>query len=238
MIRDSRQTVSVSVGFLLTPSLDLGTERVTQFLERTAAEGVHFPEAPQPENAIFLAREEPFALQVQVTTGTVQAPDPLEVTQFVIFSSATPTAPAAPVGDFHDVAHEITDVARDVWPELQQVLAWNAGLKALFASAAEHSFQYLWEQRLAQAPDSFSQLARPIAGGGIRVILAPGAEATEQFQAEIRAESYLADSRFLLAEMDLASAGAGPLNLLNPTALVQTAERFFSDRVEPFLLGG
>lgn len=235
MIEESRQTLQLSVGFLVTPALDLSAQRFAALQTRLEEEGVRFQHAERQENAVFLVRQEPSALHVQITNGNLPGPEAPPVTQFVVLTAATPEAAAAEAAEFADVAHEITDVARDVWPEMEHVLGWSTAVRALFASSTEHSFQYLWEQRLRQPGDSLALFGRPIVGGGFRVLMAPGAGEDEQFQAEVKVESLLEDPRQLYLELDLGSTAPAGIAVMNPTTLVNATEDFLQGRVIPFL---
>lgn len=235
MIEESRQTLQLSVGFLVAPALELSDERFAALRSRLDEEGIRFEQAEQQDNAVFLLRQQPSTLHVQVTNGSLPGPEAPPVTQFVVVTAVSQEAAASSPTEFADVAHEITDIARDVWPEMEHVLGWSTALRAIFASSTEHSFQYLWEQRLGQPADSLALFARPIVGGGMRVLLAPGAGPDEQFQVEIKVESLLEDPRQLYLELDLGSTAPGPMSLMNPTTLVNVTEDLLQDRVIPFL---
>lgn len=238
MIEHSRQTIQFSVGFLVSPALELDEERSDAFRSRLEEEGIRFEHAERTDTALVLARQQPSGLQVQVANGEVAGNEPISITQVVIATALGPEVSVATTPDFADAAHEITDVARDVWPEMEHVLGWNTGLRALLASSTEHSFQYLWEQRLGQPTEELAAFGRPILGGGIRLVFPPGQEPTEQYQADLRVESFLEDVRRLYLELNLAAGTPAPINAMNPTALIQTTEEFLQDRVIPFLRTG
>ncbi|HEX2094689.1 MAG TPA: hypothetical protein VHG28_19950 [Longimicrobiaceae bacterium] len=237
MIEDARQTVQLNLGFLVAPALELDEARLDALRSRLGEEQIHLDHAERGEGSVLLARRQPSTLQLQVVTGNLAGPggEPLAVSQLLLLTAIGPDAPVATSGDFADAAHEITDVARDVWPEMEQVLGWNAGVRVLFPSSTEHSFQYLWERRLGQPLDALAAFGRPILGGGLRLVFPPGEEPSEQFQAEVRMETFLEDVRHLYVEVDLASGAPSPISAMNPTALVQTLEEFLQNRVVAFL---
>ena len=239
MIEHSRQTVQFTVGFLIGPALELDEERIAAFRARLEEEDIRFEHAEHADSTLVLARNAPSSLQVQIASGQVGGgAEPVPVTQIVIATAIGQDVAVAAVADFADAAHEVTDVARDVWPEMEYVLGWNTGIRSLFASSTEHSFQYLWEQRLGQDTQELSVFGRPILGGGLRLMFPPGQAEGEHYQAEVRVESFLEDVRRLYVEVNLASGTPEPINALNPTVLIQGTESFLNDRVIPFLMGG
>ncbi|HEV2149597.1 MAG TPA: hypothetical protein VGR37_19505 [Longimicrobiaceae bacterium] len=239
MIEHSRQTIQLTVGFIVSPALELDEHRLAAFRARLEEEGIRFDHAEQGDAGLILVREKPSVLQVQVATGQVAGgAEPVAVSQLVVATALAPEVPAASASDFANAAHEVTDVARDVWPEMENVLGWNTGIRVLFASSTEHSFQYLWERRLGQSTDDLSVFGRPILGGGMRLVFPPGQTPGEQFQAEVRVESFLEDVRRLYVELNLGSGNPEPISAMNPTSLVQVTEEFLQDRLVPFLRAG
>lgn len=239
MIEHSRQTVQFTVGFLIGPALELDEQRTAAFRARLEEEGIRFEHAEHGDSTLVLARDTPSSLQVQIVSGQVGGgSEPVPVTQIMVATVIGQDVQAAPAGEFADAAHEVTDAAREVWPEMEYVLGWNTGVRTLFASSTEHSFQYLWEQRLGQDTQELSVFGRPILGGGLRLMFPPGQGEGEQYQAEVRVESFLEDVRRLYVEVNLANGAPEPINALNPTVLIQGTESFLNDRVIPFLLGG
>lgn len=236
MIEHSRQTIQFTVGFLIGPALELDEERIAAFRARLEEEDIRFEHAEHADSTLVLARNAPSSLQVQIASGQVGGgPEPVPVTQIVIATAIAQDVAVAAVGDFADAAHEVTDVARDVWPEMEYVLGWNTGVRSLFASSTEHSFQYLWEQRLGRDTQELSVFGRPILGGGLRLMFPPGQAEGEHYQAEVRVESFLEDVRRLYVEVNLAHGNPEPINALNPTTLIQATEAFMDERVLPFL---
>lgn len=239
MIEHSRQTIQFTVGFLIGPALELDEQRIAAFRARLEEEDIRFEHAEHVDNSLVLARTAPSSFQVQMVSGQVGGgPEPVPVTQIVIATAVGQDVPVAAVAEFADAAHEVTDIARDVWPEMEFVLGWNTGVRSLFASSTEHSFQYLWEQRLGQDTQELSVFGRPILGGGLRLMFPPGQGEGEQYQAEVRVESFLEDVRRLYVEVNLASGTPEPINALNPTVLIQATEAFVDERLLPFLRGG
>jgi hypothetical protein len=239
MIEHSRQTIQFSVGFIVSPALELDDQRLAAFRARLEEEGIRFDHEERGDTGMLLVREKPSVLQVQVATGQVAGgPEPVAVSQIVVVTAIAPEVPAASTSEFADAAHEVTDVARDIWPEMENVLGWNTGVRALFASTTEHSFQYLWEQRLGQRTDELAVFGRPVLGGGMRLVFPPGQTPGEQFQAEVRVESFLEDVRRLYVELNLGSGVAEPISAMNTTALVQLTEEFLHNRLVPFLRAG
>lgn len=239
MIEHSRQTIQLSVGFLVGPALELDEQRVAAFRARLEEEDVRFEHAEHADSTVVLTRLAPSSLQVQVASGQVGGgPEPVPVTQVVVASAVGQDVAVASVADFAGAAHEVTDVLRDVWPGIEYVLGWNTGVRALFATATEHSFQYLWEQRLGQSTEELAVFGRPVLGGGLRLVFPPVQEEGEQFQAEVRVESFLEDVRRIYVEVNLANGTPEPVSAMNPTALVHATEEFLVGRLLPFLRGG
>ncbi len=239
MIEHSRQTLQFTVGFLIRPALELDETRLAAFRARLEEEDIRFDHAEQVDAALVLARRSPFSLQVQIVSGEVSGgSEAVPVSQMIVATVVGPETQTGAPAEFADAAHEITDAARDVWPEMEEVLGWNTSIRALFAASTEHSFQYLWEQRLGQDTQELAVFGRPVLGGGLRLLFPPGQAESEQYQAELRVESFMEDVRRLYLELNLASGAAGPISAMNPTALVQTTESFFRDRALAFLANG
>lgn len=239
MIEQSRQTIQFTVGFLIGPALTLDEERIAAFRARLEEEDIRFDHFEHVDSTVVLARNAPSSLQVQIVSGQVgNAAEPVPVTQIVIATVVGQESPVAAVAEFAEAAHEVTDVARDLWPEMEYVLGWNTGVRSLFAASTEHSFQYLWEQRLGQDTQELSVFGRPILGGGLRLMFPPGQAEGDQYQAEVRVESFLEDVRRLYVELNLAHGNPEPINTLNPTVLIQATEAFMEERLLPFLRMG
>ena len=82
-----------------------------------------------------------------------------------------------------------------------QIINCSAKIQHLY-SCREHAFKYLWETRLGQVGADLRCLgARPVAGGGLRLVMPPyAAEGAEPCSIEIRIESFLREQKKLFVE--------------------------------------
>ena len=99
-------------------------------------------------------------------------------------------------------AEAVTAAYQQTWPARQyQIIRSSATIRHLY-SCHTHAFKYLWEMRLGQSPQDFQCLGqRPVAGGGLRLIMPPHAVGKQEpVSIEIRLESALAEPQKILIE--------------------------------------
>jgi hypothetical protein len=101
------------------------------------------------------------------------------------------------------LADERTRSPFSTWHLQQCQIIQSSALIHHLYSVDDHAFKYLWEVRLGQSPEDSRALGRrPVAGGGLRLLLPPHKQADDEEprSIEIRAESFLAEPRKLLIE--------------------------------------
>lgn len=121
-----------------------------------------------------------------------------------------------------------------------QIINCSAKIQHLY-SCREHAFKYLWERRLGQAAEDFGSLgSRPVAGGGLRLVMPPhAAGGREPCSIEIRIESFLREQKKLFIET---SFGWPKPRLLrkgskfDPENRLQLVEKYASEKVWAFLV--
>jgi len=190
--RESRTSVHFMISYVLAGGLALEQSRAVDFQKALLDNGLEFSQTSIRSGSCMLLRQEPSNLQVKL-----ESPAPQIRSIQVIANN-----PSCDLSMFTRDATAATDAFRRVWPaEQYQVIRATARIHHLYSSR-EHAFKYLWETRLRQSPEDFKKLgSRPVAGGGIRLMIPPHAVGDEEPRSiEIRIESFLREQRKLLVE--------------------------------------
>ncbi len=120
-----------------------------------------------------------------------------------------------------------------------QIIRQAAKIHHLYSCNA-HAFSYLWEKRLGQSPDDLKALGgRPVAGGGLRLVMPPFNKEGEQPKSiEIRIESFMRETTKLFIETAIVwpkpTFIKGDENL-NPKSLMHETEEYATNEVWNFL---
>jgi len=191
--RESRTSVRFQISYVLALPWTPDPTRAVRFQGALLDEGLEFTQLNAQEKRLTLTRAQPSHLQVRL-----DSPGP-QVAQIQVLSAN----PGYDLEMFARDAEAATRAYQATW-ELQQcqIIQSSAMIHHLY-SVQDHAFKYLWETRLGQSPQDFRALGhRPVAGGGLRLLLPPHKQAddSEPRSIEIRAESFLAEPRKLLIE--------------------------------------
>ena len=191
--RESRTSVRFQMSYILALPWAVDPARTVQFQAALLSEGLEFAQVNTSDKRLTLTRSQPSHLQIRL-----DSPGP-QFVQIQILS-------ANPGYDMEMFARDADAAMRAyqaTWDLKQcQVIQSSAMIHHLY-SVRDHAFKYLWETRLGQSPGDFRALGhRPVAGGGLRLLLPPHKQADddEPRSIEIRAESFVAEPRKLLIE--------------------------------------
>ena len=190
--RDSRTSVHFMISYVLAGGLTVEQSRAVDFQKALLDNGLEFTQTNIRPKSFTLLRQEPSNLQIKLDSAAPQ------VRSIQIIANN----PSCDLAMFGRDAMAATDAYRQIWPaEQYQIIRSTARVHHLYSSR-EHAFKYLWETRLRQSPEDFKRLGpRPVAGGGIRLMIPPHAVGDEEPRSiEIRIESFLREQRKLLVE--------------------------------------
>jgi hypothetical protein len=228
--QQSKTTVHFSLQYLLAVAWMPERVQTVEFEKGLLNNGLDFSQTQSREKSFTLTRTQPSHLQVtlespgpQVVSLLVQAPNPQYECE--LFGRDT---------------EAVTRAFLQTWPsEHYQVLTVSAKIQHLYSSQA-HAFQYLWEERLGQSPEDFQLLGgRPVAGGGLRLVMPPHAvEGTEPTSIELRIESFLREPQKVFIET--AFTWPRPRVIVpsvgfEPQRYIEETERFAAEEVWNFL---
>src|SRR5690606_12940016 len=148
-------------------------KRVFLFQQRLAEEQIDFDHINRAGHQAIFVRRHPSTLQVQVGPVMPGAPvgQLLKVSAIDLADSAATTAVGWNV--CCEAAETATELLREVWPEIRQVVSRDAAVRLLLDSGHDHAFQYLWAERFAQPEEHLAIFGRSIRGGGLRVVMGP-----------------------------------------------------------------
>ncbi len=194
--RESRTSVHFMINYVLAGAPPLEQSRAVDFQKALLDNGLEFSQTNIRPRSFMLLRQEPSNLQVKLDSPAPQ------VSSIQIIANN----PAYDVGMFARDAMAAMDAYRQTWQAPQyQIIRATAKISHLYSSQ-EHAFKYLWETRLGQSAEDFKRLGpRPVAGGGIRLMIPPHAVGGEEPRSiEIRIESFLREQRKLLVETTFA----------------------------------
>lgn len=229
--RQSKTTVHLSVQYLLAGAWSPERVRTVEFEKALLENGLDFGQTQSRETSFTLIRTQSSHLQVKL-----ESPGPQVVSLLVL--SANPQYEREMFG--RD-AEAVTTAFLKTWPaEHYQALTVNSKIHHLY-SAQTHAFQYLWEERLGQSPEDFRLLGgRPVAGGGLRLVMpphaAPGAEPTS---IDVRVESFLREPKKIFIETAFTWPKPRVITTeqgFEPQRYIEETERFAAEEVWNFLM--
>ncbi|WP_146663252.1 hypothetical protein [Anaerohalosphaera lusitana] len=190
--RQTKRTVYFGIKYFVSASWSLDRAHLLKFQQHLLERGLDFSQTNIQGNSFVLSRTQPSPLQIRLEANGPQ------VSSINVFAQK----PTYDLSLFIRDADVVFSAYRETWrAEQYQVIRKDAKIQHLY-SCTEHAFKYIWERRLGQSPGDFSSLGgRPVAGGGLRLILPPHKkEGEETHSAEIRIESFLRDTRSLFVE--------------------------------------
>jgi hypothetical protein len=190
--RQSRTSVHFSINYVIAIGWTPDKALTVDFQKALLDNGLEFSQTNVGPRNFTLSRTQPSHLQVKLDSPAPQ------VSGIHIISAP----PAYDLEMFTQEASAATAAYQQVYPAQQyQIIRCAAKIQHLYSSQ-EHAFQYLWETRLGQSPEDFLCLGqRPVAGGGLRLIMPPHATpGAEPCSIELRIESSFREPRKLLIE--------------------------------------
>lgn len=229
--QQSKTTVHFSLQYVMAGNWTPERVRTVEFEKALLKNGLDFSQIQSRERAFTLTRTQPSQLQVtlespgpQVISLLVQAPNPQYECEM-----------------FSRDAEAVTQAFLQTWPSSHyQVLTVSGKIHQLY-STQNHAFQYLWEERLGQSPNDLRLLGgRPVAGGGLRLVMPPHAvEGSEPTSIELRIESFLREPQKMFIETAFTWPQPrliDPAIGFEPQRYIDQVERFAADEVWNFLI--
>ena len=190
--RNSKTTSHFGLQYLLAGQRQTDRAKTVDFEKALLDHGLDFSQTNLYEKGFLLTRSQPSQLQIKL-----ESPGP-QVMGLQIVSQN----PQVDLDLFCRDAEAVIGAFAVTWPaEQYQVLTATAKIHHLYSSET-HAFKYLWEQRLRQQPEDFKILGnRPVAGGGLRLLMPPHAvDGGRAVSIEIRIESFLRETNKLFVE--------------------------------------
>lgn len=188
--RDSRESIFFGVSYVIAAEWSADAIKRLEFQKLLAENQLDFSQTRFGDGGFSLIRADPGSFIVNITS-----PAP-KVTSLSISSER-----GAGLEIFCREAEAVCRAYRSVWTgEQVQILKCTATVRQLY-SCTEHAFKYLWEERLGQKPEDFKHLgARPVLGGGLRLIMPPIKGDQEPLQIEVKVESFFRESGKMFIE--------------------------------------
>lgn len=190
--RETRTSVNFHLGYVIAMPWVQDRGKGVNFQKALLDAGLEFSQVSSHPNNIRLIRNEPSHLQIKL-----DAPAP-QLTSMQITSTN-------PQHDLDMFIHEC-NAAMAAFQQVSntpqyQIIRTTAKIQHVY-SLSMHAFKYLWEKRLGQSSKDFHSLGdRPVAGGGLRLIMPPHAKENEEPKSiEVRFESSLRDAKQILIE--------------------------------------
>jgi hypothetical protein len=228
--RQSKTTVHLSVQYLLAGTWMPERARTVEFEKALLENGLDFGQTQSRENTFTLIRTQPSHLQIKL-----ESPGPQVVSLLILAAN-----PQYERELFGRDAEAVTQAFLRTWPaDHYQILTVNTKIHHLY-SAQTHAFQYLWEERLGQSPEDFRLLGkRPVAGGGLRLVMPPHAvEGGEPTSIDVRVESFLREPKKVFIETAFTwprPRVIGADQGFDPQRYIEETERFAAEEVWDFL---
>jgi hypothetical protein len=190
--RESKTSIHFGVNFVFAGAWGHEKGALLNFQRALLEGGLEFSQATSRSNGFTLVRAEPSALQVGLEATAPQ----VHTLQLIAGN------PQYELEMFGRDCEAVTAAYQKTWPMPQyQILNTGGCIRHLY-STKTHAFQYLWEQRLGQAPQDFALLGnRPVAGGGLRLVIPPHQkDNAEPTSIELRIESFMRETQKLFVE--------------------------------------
>ena len=228
--RESRTSVHFQLGLVIACPWTTESARTVELQKAMLDQGLEFGQTNTRPGSFVLTRGEPSHLQVKFET-----PGP-QLTGIQILANN----PSYDADLFCRDGSAVLSAYRQIFPvDHLLIIQATARIHHLYSSQA-HAFQYLWETRLNQSGQDFRCLGnRPVAGGGLRLLIPPHAIGTEEPRSiEIRIESFLLEQRKLLVDTLFVWPKPRPINAgqaIEPESYLQPVEQFASNEVWTFL---
>jgi hypothetical protein len=229
--RNSKTTSHFSVQYLLAGAWQPERIKVVEFEKSLLDNGLDFSQTNLYEKSFLLTRSQPSQLQIKL-----ESPNP-QVMGIQIVSQN----PQYDLDLFCRDAEATVAAFEATWPADQyQVLTTTGKIHHLYSSET-HAFKYLWEERLRQQPGDFKILSnRPVAGGGLRLLMPPhSVDGGRPVSIEVRIESLLRETNKLFVEtvftwpqphMIVAEQG------FDPRGLMEQVENFAANELWDFIM--
>jgi len=230
--RHSKTSIYFGLKYLLAGEWSDDRAKAIEFQKALLENGLEFAQINSRPRGMNLVRQQPAPLQV-----IFDSPGPAVLTLQIVSSPAQYDTEA-----FCRDAAAVTAAYQSTWPqEHYQILNSSATIHHLY-SAQTHAFEYLWEKRLGQSAKDFAVFGgRPVAGGGLRLILPPHSQAgAEPVSVELRIESFMREPQKLLVQTIfnwVKPVVLGPGQGFEPARLLETVEDFAANQVWQFISG-
>jgi hypothetical protein len=229
--RESRTSIYYGITYVLAMPWSGDKAAAVDFQKALLDNELDFSQTNIQPNLFTLLRREHSNLQVRLESLGPQVSS-------VQISS---TKPEYELEMFVKEAKAVCRAYQQTWQQRDcQVINCNAKIQHLY-SCRDHAFKYLWETRLAQEPDDFRCLGnRPVAGGGLRLVMPPYASAgQEPCSIEIRMESFLREPKKLFVETIFVWPRPRLLRKdenFDPKDRLETVEKYAAEEVWAFLV--
>jgi len=230
--RESRRSIYFGVGYVVASRWEPDPIKRLDFQKALAEKQLDFPQTRVGAHDFTLIRTEQSPLQVKAASLGPR----------VSSISVSSERPVDTLELFGREAEAVCNAFRQIWFEQQcQILQCNATIRHLY-SCGEHAFKYLWEDRLGQSPEDFSCLgARPVLGGGLRLVMPPVKDEPEPVQIEVKIESFFRESKSMF--IDTAFIWPKPMLLpaeakFEPQKRLIATEEYATSKVLDFVTSG
>lgn len=190
--KNTKTTSYFGLQYLLAGSWRPDRHKSVEFEKALIDNGLDFAQTQLTDRAFTLTRSDPAPLQIKLESSGPQ------VMLIHVFSQNPPYD----LDMFSRDIEAVTLAFQATWPADQYQLLSTTGKIHHLYSSQTHAFKYLWEERLGQQPSDFQVLGnRPVAGGGLRLLMPPHqAEGQEPVSIEVRIESFLRETNKLFVE--------------------------------------
>jgi len=143
--------------------------------------------------------------------------------------------PARTLEEFAEEADMARDAFGEAWPGALQVVQRDCTIRQVYDVESDHSFRWLWEERLGQSEENLAAFGRHIQGGGLRFVFPPSEDEVDGPGVEVKIESLLRDPSKLF--VDVALTWSTHTSELAPSGLLEETERYATTEVVAFITG-
>lgn len=229
--KNTKTTSYFGIQYLLAGNWRPDRHNLVEFEKALINNGLDFSQTQLSDKSFVLIRSESSPLQIKLESSGPQ----------VMSIHITAQNPAYDLEMFCRDVEAVISAFQSTWPADQYQLLNTTGKIHHLYSSQTHAFKYLWETRLCQQAEDFKALgSRPVAGGGLRLLMPPhSVDGAEPVSIELRIESFLRETNKLFVETVFTWPRPRMINSdepFGPHAAMAQIERFAAEDVWNFIV--
>lgn len=192
MLKNSERVIHLGLNYIIAPKKPMTVDDTLEFQKELSMVGLNAENTTKKEGGIGIKAL--YEGTVVVVETFMNSPN---TGQLLILMPENPNSTLFP-----QIAEAVGDIYLKIFkdPKPQVFPARDGCIRKLYACSEEypHAFKYIWEKMLGKKELDLSALGKPIAGGGLRLVMPPSNE--EPIETQVRVEAFLQDTKQIWIE--------------------------------------